>query len=282
MTGRRAASLTTDRWPSARRGTGVAIVTVNYNTRDYIALLLWSISRTVRESLHSLIVVDNGSTDGSVELLTGCADAGLCTLIANDTNRYHGPALNQALSHLATVACEPMSEPARWVWVIDSDCVVVKPETLSAATSAASAQHAALLGERRWDPWHRCDRLAAHSLLLDPEQVWQPNIARFEPGGDPSYELERSCLEAGVPVLAFPFVSEGYVIHRGRSTLDGVRERRETANGLYEWATTHHEPHFELVPGARQTYARLVEAFHQAVPVVDAASLVEASQPPGW
>lgn len=76
---------------------GVAVVTVNYNTRGLVALLLWSIYRTLGGQVRSVIVVDNGSSDGSRSLLEGCRDAGLCELIANDANRYHGPALNQAM-----------------------------------------------------------------------------------------------------------------------------------------------------------------------------------------
>src|SRR5438105_8563881 len=137
-TDRRTALPEVSRWEGTRRGRGAAIVTVNHNTRGHVALLLWSILRTVREGVHSVIVVDNGSTDGSVALLAECAEAGLCTLIPNDTNRYHGPALNQALSYLATMARDPASEPPRWVWVVDSDCVVGKTTALSDPTSAAS------------------------------------------------------------------------------------------------------------------------------------------------
>lgn len=35
-----------------------------------------------------------------------------------------------------------------------------------------------------------------HTLLVDPAQVWQPNISPFADDGDPPYELERSCIAA--------------------------------------------------------------------------------------
>lgn len=268
------------RWPRSRRGAdaAVAIVTVNFNTGEHVALLLWSIHRALRDQSCSIIVVDNGSVDSSPALLEGCAEAGLCTLIANDTNRYHGPALNQALSHLATAADQTEEAPVGWVWALDSDCLVVRPDALSDATEAAAREDSALLGERRWDPWHRCDRLAPYSLLLDVARVWQPTIEPFEDGGDPTYELERSCIEAGFSVVAFPFASEGHVIHRGRSTLASVHVRGDTTNRLYDWATTHHEPHFEGVAGATETYAGLLEQFAAEVPILDADHLVRACQ----
>jgi glycosyltransferase involved in cell wall biosynthesis len=268
------------RWPRSSRDAdaAVTIVTVNYNTREHVALLLWSVDRALRGQKLAIVVVDNGSVDGSQALLERCAEAGLCTLIVNDHNRYHGPALNQALSHLATRARQAPSEPVGWVWILDSDCVIVRPDTLSHAAEAASREGAALLGERRWDPWRRCDRLAPYSLFLDVAQVWQPEIAAFEDGGDPTYELERSCIIAKLPVVAFPFASESYVIHRGRSSLSSVRARDERTNHLYDWATTHHEPHFERIAGAAETYARLVDQFTADVPILDADHLVRACQ----
>jgi GT2 family glycosyltransferase len=149
-------------------------VAVSYNTRGLIALLLWSIHRLLRGKVAVVVVVDNGSVDGSRALLEVSAEAGLCSLIANDSNRYHGPALNQALSYLAACAERDASEPIGWVWLLDSDCVVVRPDTLVDAIAAATRTTAGLMGERRWDPWQGCDRLAAHSLFLDPAQAWRP------------------------------------------------------------------------------------------------------------
>jgi hypothetical protein len=254
-------------------------VTVNYNTRDLAALLLWSIHRTLRDQVWSVTVVDNGSTDGSRPLLERCRDAGLCELIANDANRHHGPALNQAMSHLATRERQERVERVGWVWLLDSDCVVARTDTLDAALSAAADHDAALIGERTWDPWHRCDRVALHSMLFDPAQAWQLTHRPFSDDGDPAYALERSCRAAQSSVLPFPFTSQGFVIHRGRGTLASVQARGEDTNRLYRWATTHHDAHFERVPGAAATYARLLDQFNDTVPTLDAEHLVAACQP---
>ena len=271
-------------WPCSRRADtgGVVVVAVNYNTRDLIALLVWSIHRALGGQVQSVLVVDNGSTDGSRALLEGCREAGLCELIANNANRYHGPALNQAMSHLAARERDALVERSRWVWLLDSDCLVVRGDVLTDAISAASARSAALVGERWWDPWHGCDRLALHSLLMDPARVWRPSRRPFGGDGDPAYELERSCVGAGLPVLVFPFVSKGYVVHRGRGTLASVRTRREDTNRLFQWATTHHQAHFELVPGAAETHARLLDEFHDMVPTIDVEHLVCACKRDVW
>jgi len=56
-------------------------------------MLLWSLYRFLGPELRSVVFVDNGSSDGSSEILQACARAGLCELILNSTNRYHGPGM---------------------------------------------------------------------------------------------------------------------------------------------------------------------------------------------
>jgi glycosyltransferase involved in cell wall biosynthesis len=90
-------------WPG-KSGAGhekVAVVTVSYNTQELTALLLWSLRTIVNWPDLEIVVVDNGSADGSAELLAEAAQARICVLLANDVNRQHGPGLNQGISWLA-------------------------------------------------------------------------------------------------------------------------------------------------------------------------------------
>ena len=91
------------RWPrdTAADHARVGVVTVNYNTAPLIALLLWSLYQVLDTSmLEQVVVVDNGSTDGSAQLLSGLTEASLCHLVANAENRSHGPGINQGISYL--------------------------------------------------------------------------------------------------------------------------------------------------------------------------------------
>ena len=111
------------RSPTVAQGR-VAVVTVSYNTRELTAFLLWSLRTILSWPELEIVVVDNGSRDGSARLLAEAARAGECTLLANDDNRQHGPGLNQGISHLAG---RPGPHP-EWIWVLDSDVVVTRPD----------------------------------------------------------------------------------------------------------------------------------------------------------
>jgi glycosyltransferase involved in cell wall biosynthesis len=108
-----------------------------------MAQLIYSLYRALRPPAFRLVVVDNGSSDGSAELLSAVAAAGLCHLISNPGNRYHGPALNQGVSSLAEAAQRDGEGPAGAVWLLDSDCVVLRPD----APLGGDASRPGLLGQ---------------------------------------------------------------------------------------------------------------------------------------
>lgn len=261
------------RWPDRPVAPGrVAVVTVSYNTRELTALLLWSLRRILRWDSLETVVVDNGSKDGSAELLARIDAAGGCRLIPNAGNRMHGPALTQAMSFLASE--DPVLP--RWVWVLDSDVVISRPDSLAKAVDRAEETHAAIVGESWWDPWDRTDRFLAYSLLLDPARVWREGIEPFADGGDPAFGLLQSAAARGESLSEFPFVRDRYVIHRGRSSLSAVWESRDTAHPSYDWARDHHDPHFGLVEGAAARHDELMRAFRAEVGPLDDQAAVAA------
>jgi glycosyltransferase involved in cell wall biosynthesis len=167
------------RWPDRPAAPGrVAAVTVSYNTCELTALLLWSLRRILEWESLEIVVVDNGSKDGSAELLAKIDAAGGCQLIANAGNIMHGPALTQAMSFLASKS----SELPRWVWLLDSDVVISRPDALHKAVARAEETGTAIVGEPWWDSWHETNRFLAYSLLIDPARVWcrpsAPRLAR--------------------------------------------------------------------------------------------------------
>jgi glycosyltransferase involved in cell wall biosynthesis len=276
MTGGRLSCVTGDVawWPqmpvTARER--VAVVTVSYNTRELTAFLLWSLRTIVKWRDLEIVVVDNGSRDGSAHLLTEAARAGICVLLPNEVNRHHGPALNQGISWLAS---RPGPRP-RWIWILDSDVVATRPDVLTAALAAAGSGAAALVGEPQWDRWHQTMRFALYSMVVDPAQVWRPEVGTFGNGGDPSFDLLASAARLGLRQAAFPFSGQGYVIHRGRGSLAAIFAAGEGSHPLYQWAAGHHDPHFGDVPGAEERYQALMQEFRRQTGELTGASLAAA------
>jgi hypothetical protein len=248
-------------WPDAPEVAAgrVAVVTVSYNTRERTAFLLWSLRTIVRWPELEIVVVDNGSRDGSAQMLAEAERRGLCTLLANPGNRQHGPGLNQGISHLAA---RPGPHP-EWIWVLDSDVVATRPDVLSGAVGAAREHSAALVGEPQHDEWHPDGRFGLYALLIDPAAVWREHVGPFTDGGDPSLELLTSAVREGIPTASFPFTVAGHVIHLGRGSLAAVHEAGERDHPLYAWAETHHAAHYAEVAGAEQRYAALLERFRE-------------------
>jgi hypothetical protein len=166
--------------------------------------------------------------------------------------------------------------PITAVWVLDSDCVVLRPDALSAPCAVMRETGAALVGQRGYDTSEADELLGLHSLLLDPTQIWRPGIPPFQDHGSPSEALQRSCAQAGLVAVDFPFTRGGCIVHVGRGSLRELLAAGERTNRHYEWATTRHEPHFALEPTAPTAYAAFQTAFARDVPTLDPASLVRA------
>jgi glycosyltransferase involved in cell wall biosynthesis len=267
-------------WPTVPRSNPghVTVLTVSYNTCELTAFLLWSLRTIVAWPELEIVVVDNGSRDGSAELLAKAARAGVCLLLANDANRQHGPALNQGISWLAA---RPGPAPA-WIWIMDSDVVAARPDALRAALAVARDQAAALVGEPQWDRWHQADRFGVYSLLLDPAVVWRQPTVPFTDGGDPSFDLLASIARRGIQTAAFPFTAGGHVIHRGRGSLAAVHAAGDRSHPLYDWAAGHHAAHFGDVAGAGRQYQALLARFRvETTPLTGASLSAACGYPPG-
>ena len=120
------------------------------------------------------------------------------------------------------------------------------------------------------------DRFLAYSLLLDPARVWRDGIEPFADGGDPEFGLLQSVKAQGGMLSEFPFARDGYLIHRGRSSLFTVWASDDTTHPDHWWALDHHAPHFALVDGAAARHDDLLRAFRAYIGPLDDPKAVEA------
>jgi glycosyltransferase involved in cell wall biosynthesis len=256
----------------------------NFNTRRLIAQLVFSLYRLLgRDEVAQIVVVDNASTDGSRELLNALHDAGLIHVIRNRSQRYHGPALTQGISWLARrQSAVTADDRIDYVWVLDSDVIVLRHDTVRDAIRLFQERDAAAVGQRLGDPAY--DRLLRHnremlqpcSLLLDPARIWRDPIPPFLEGGAPATALQVAADAHGVRLVTFPFIEDGYLLHLGRGTLREVAAGRDTSHRYYKWAVDHRHYHFAGHPDGPQLLADFVRVFDAEVGDLTPASLVKA------
>lgn len=91
----------------------ITIGIVNWNTKDYLDHLLDSIYKSVCHLQFNIVVVDNGSTDGSVQMLANKHPR--VKLIENKINRGFTAACNQIINKLKT----------DYILLINTDVVVL-------------------------------------------------------------------------------------------------------------------------------------------------------------
>jgi glycosyltransferase involved in cell wall biosynthesis len=270
-------------WPARRErpdadAPRVAIVVVNWNTRLLIAQLVFSIFRILgRDQVATIVVVDNGSTDGSRELLGALHDAGLIHLIANRRQRYHGPALNQGFSWLAErqgrVAAAAQID---YVWVLDSDVAVLHRDSVRDAVERLESEEAAVIGQAAWRPEYEQEMLGLFSLLIDPALAWKAPFPPFREHGDPSAAMQLALRQRGRGVVSFPYSDDGYLVHVGRGTLARVAEAAAGDNRYFAWAVDHNEPHWANASEGEKSYSAFLELFGSELPDVTAERLVAA------
>ena len=73
----------------------LSIIIVNYNVKEFLQNLLYSISKASSNTTMEIIIVDNASDDGSVELIREKFPS--VQIISNEKNQGFGKANNQAL-----------------------------------------------------------------------------------------------------------------------------------------------------------------------------------------
>lgn len=114
----------------------VSIVIASWNTRDILHDCLSSIYRQTSEFPFEVIVVDNGSADGSVEMVK--SDFSQVHLIANSENLGYAGANNQAM----TIA------RGRYILLLNSDTIVLNNAIGKMMAFADSHPEAGVIGCR--------------------------------------------------------------------------------------------------------------------------------------
>jgi len=118
----------------------VSIIIVNYNTKDVLRDCLESIYEQTRQVHFEVIVVDNASADGSVNMIKDCFSKVI--LIENSENRGFAAANNQGIK----------IAKARYLLLLNSDTVILDDAIRKTVEFADSHKEAGILGCRVLNP----------------------------------------------------------------------------------------------------------------------------------
>ncbi len=258
-------------WPQTPGdGSRLTLVVANHNALALIGQLVFGLHRVLdRGEVHRLVVVDNASTDGSVELLETLQDAGLVTLVRRHDRPYHGPGLNAGLTFLADRQEDPDFRTDQ-VGVMDSDVFALRPGGLTAAAAMLRDSGAALSGPARGEmmPFYAHPSL----LLMDPSQVWRGAVPVFREHGAPGIPMQAHLRTSGAQILTFPFYKFRYFLHLGHGTVMNLDDRGDRSNRYHPWARTGLQHHYEQDPAGPELHELWSAAFTLEVeqPTVDA------------
>jgi len=111
---------------SASPQVDVAFITVNYNTRALLQGLVVFFSQVCLPFSWTLTVVDNASSDGSLEFLASCPDL---QVVRNTENIGYGRAMNRGIA----------ATESRYLCLLNTD-VILNPEALCALVGQCDSQ----------------------------------------------------------------------------------------------------------------------------------------------
>jgi N-acetylglucosaminyl-diphospho-decaprenol L-rhamnosyltransferase len=104
--------------PASQQPTDVAFITVNYNTRPLVEEMVKFFRTAPLPFSHRLTVVDNASTDGSLEFLSSCPDV---ATLRNGENLGYGRAMNRGIA----------ASRSKYLCLLNTD-IVLNAEALTA------------------------------------------------------------------------------------------------------------------------------------------------------
>jgi len=113
----------------------VSVVLGSYNRRAFLEAAIESVCRDAEDIAHEIIVVDGGSTDGSLEWLTARRD--IVTIVQHNRGEVRGrPVARRSWGYFMNLAFK--AAQGEWVLMI-SDDVLVLPGCIPAALARAEA-----------------------------------------------------------------------------------------------------------------------------------------------
>ena len=243
----------------------VLITIVNYNTKELLSNLLFSLFRVLgSKPLRNcdILVIDNNSSDGSRTIIKAMRKAGLIRAILNTKQMYHAPALNQGLE----IAKQ---EKYDIFWAIDSDVVILRQHAVRDALNSMQSRNIDMMSQ-----YNNAGESHVSCMMLRVSTM-EKLQATFLHGGNPSRYMERHCRRSGAKVRNFPFRSHYYILHVGCGTRKAIKDLGDTSNAWFE-DIADCSPWYHGDPLAPAIHDNFKQLFMQEIPRITPRAIVKA------
>ena len=204
---------------------GVTIAIVNWNSMDLLRDVLRAIETFggPTHGVREVLVIDNGSTDGSRQFLRACRSEGRVRCLLLPQNIYHGPAMDLAFLLTRT----------EFVVALDVDAFPIAPGWLETLTAPLRDDRTVSGAEAARGYIHPCCLAMRTAHFASGRHTFTPHIGTWDPsrrGFDEWDTGEAITLREGAErIMAFPrtrvrgplqlgSVFGDFVYHNGAST----------------------------------------------------------------
>lgn len=182
------------------------------------------------------------------------------SIVHNTKWLNHAKGLRTGIRHVDAAECSMQEhEKINYYLVTDSDVVITRSDLWPKLQQILQAEGPDAIGEIQLDapiPYiHPC------FMLIKKEAYHAKGVIPFVNGTAPALDLQISLRAKGGKIIDFPARRDGYIIHRGRGSIKGIREYRK----YHPHATTPVEENFHgnwqakpVWEGLENTYAGLL------------------------
>lgn len=216
-------TLSRRRKQSIQRGhsTSSSLIVVNFNTLDHLKLMLATLAEKGSDwNLNNIVIVDNGSTDGSWDFLKLLSSRTRIYCVRNSGRTSHASGLRFGIKASKQICDNSQSGPENY-FVIDADILFLRNDLLSRMVQMLNGEQAAVVGELQYD----VGEPYAHPscMLLHGDSYQDPRVWPFVDHGAPALWLQRSMRRIGMRIVDFPIKKDEYIVHVGRGSLAGIK-----------------------------------------------------------
>ncbi len=249
-----------------------ALLTVNFASTRFLTLMLSTlVEQSSLDRVRRIVIAHHPSRDDDVEFVHAlAAEVERVHVVTRRFGRSHAPGMRAAIRALDRFErTDPPERRANVLLFCDPDVVFRDPTTLE-QLAAVIADGAAMAGEFR-GPAHD-PSIQASFLAVRRDVYARPDVVPWVSHGAPTEWLQRSVVKTGLPVAHFPSNVGGFILHRGRSSIEVLR----TQAPRHAYATVaYRHPHFMGVHDGALIWAA-VEARHaQLIDPANRAQLMD-------